>query len=422
MNRKLRIRTAAVLLAAGLTLPISAAVAATSDTGGYPGSWLLDYAGARTLGLGGAFVAVADDALGSLWNPAGLQRMNQNQLMFENVHLFEDTSVNSFGVAVPGNWLPSFGLSVVMLHSGDFQRTDELNDPLGTFSETETAYTLTMAKAINPHFQVGANIKMVQQSLESYSASGFGTDLGAIVDVGHGLHFGAMAANVGGPSIQLRSTAESYPTEYRIGGAYDMFRGRGLLVAQLDQVAATGTHYHAGTEYWLLPGIGLRAGIMDNRATGGFSYRFAPQYQLDYGVVDHPLGLSHRVGISYDFAGFFASSHADAEVFSPTGDKATTQISLNARTKGEPDSWKLNLVDKSGTVVRSFGGPGLPPSHVQWDGKNESGLPVADGYYSYTLEVKDKVGRVLTGTTRKVEISTTGPQGAVPIVTNPTSP
>ena len=421
MHLPVRSRAAAVVLALGLALPFTAARAATTDTAGYPGSWLMEYSGARTLGLGGAFVAVADDALGSLWNPAGLQRMNQNQLMFENVRLFDETAVNSFGVAIPGNWLPSFGLSMVMLHSGDFQRTNELNDNLGNFSETETAYTFTMAKAISPRFEIGANFKLVQQSIEDFSAGGFGTDLGAIMDVGPALHLGLMAANLGGPKLQLRSTSEAYPTQFRAGLAYDLFHGRCMIAAQVDHGALTGTRYHAGSEYWLQPGIALRAGVQDSRATGGFSYRFTPRYQLDYGVADHPLGLSHRIGISYQFAGFFASSQADPQVFSPTGEKATTKISLNAHTKYQPDSWTLVVVDKSGSEVRRFGGPGLPPPHVQWDGKDETGMPLADGSYAYHLEVKDKAGRLLSGPTRKVEISTGGPQGTVPVVTTPPS-
>src|SRR5881296_2642240 len=120
MNRRLRWIPPAVALLAVLG---RAAHAADSSTGGAPGSWLMNYSGARTLGLGGAYVATADDALGILWNPAGLQRMDRNQLMFENVRLFDDTSINGLGFAVPGNWLPSFGLGMVSLHSGDFERT-----------------------------------------------------------------------------------------------------------------------------------------------------------------------------------------------------------------------------------------------------------------------------------------------------------
>jgi len=106
-------------------------------------------------------------------------------------------------------------------------------------------------------------------------------------------------------------------------------------------------------------------------------------------------------------------------VFSPTGDKAVTKISLNARTKAEAQSWSLEIVSKSSQVVRRFGGPGMPPAHVLWDGKDETGLPVADGVYTYRLTVKDTDGRLLNASTRKVEISTGGPQVTVPVQTNP---
>ena len=180
MHRTPSYLSGATALAACLTLAAAPALAQTDATGGAPGSWLMNYAGARTLGLGGAFVATADDALGMLWNPAGLQRMDQNELMFENVRLFEDTSINSFGFAVPGSWLPSFGLSMVSLGSGEFQRTNEMNDDLGSFRDTETAYLFTLAKGLSPRLAVGTNLKLVQQSVENFSAGGYGFDVGAI--------------------------------------------------------------------------------------------------------------------------------------------------------------------------------------------------------------------------------------------------
>jgi len=135
--------------------------AAQTEEGGIPGDWLSRYTSARTLGLGGSFVATADDPLGVLWNPAGLSVMDQNQLRFENAKLFEDASINAFGIAVPGSWLPSVGLSMFSLGSGEFQRTNELNDPLGTFKATQTAYLVTLSKAVNPRLAFRTNVKIV---------------------------------------------------------------------------------------------------------------------------------------------------------------------------------------------------------------------------------------------------------------------
>jgi hypothetical protein len=161
--------------------------------------------------------------------------------------------------------------------------------------------------------------------------------------------------------------------------------------------------------------MALRVGLLDERMAGGMSYRFTPKYQLDYGFADHPLGVSHRVGISYRFGGFFASSTAEPDLFSPIGEHATTQIQLNAHTKSEPVSWTLDLEDKGHQVVRRFGGAGQPPPHVQWDGKDGTGLPVADGEYTYRLEVRDRDGRLVEGPAGRISISTSGPQGEIPV-------
>ncbi|HET9327364.1 MAG TPA: hypothetical protein VFQ05_11360, partial [Candidatus Eisenbacteria bacterium] len=110
MNRTTWIR-AGVVAALAWAVP---ALAQEQIAGG-PGEWLARYTSARTLGLGGAYVATADDPLGVLWNPAGLSAMDQNEVRFENAQLFEQTSINAFGFAVPGNWLPSFGITMVSL-------------------------------------------------------------------------------------------------------------------------------------------------------------------------------------------------------------------------------------------------------------------------------------------------------------------
>ena len=77
-----RVAAAAVLLAALSPLPLAA-----QETGGAPGDWLSHYAGARTVGLGGAFVAVGDNAFGALWNPANLSLLYQNELLAETSRL-----------------------------------------------------------------------------------------------------------------------------------------------------------------------------------------------------------------------------------------------------------------------------------------------------------------------------------------------
>ena len=385
--------------------------------GGAPGSWLSSYVTARTIGLGGAFVGVADDASTVAWNPAGLATLVPNELRFETAMLFEDTSINALNFAVPGNKLPSFGLSIIDLSSGGFQRTNELNDDLGEFSEGETAYMLSAAKSFNPRFAVGANVKVIRQSVEESSANGVGFDLGGIYQVTPNVKVGVSALNLGGPNLTLRDTKETYPMEVRVGFSATILRGRALVSAEVDQASeGPGTRFRGGTEYWVQPAFALRVGMDHEDPAGGLSYRFANKYQFDYGVLDHDLGLTHRIGLTYRFGGFFANAKADPPVFSPTGEKAVTKIELNSRTKGVPESWTLTLMNKSDEVVRTFGGKGQTPAHLLWDGKDETGLPLPDGDYRYTLTVRDAEGRVIDSRTRIVQISTGGPQGAVPVI------
>lgn len=410
-------RRLALVLALVAVPAASAAPAAAQDaTAGLPGEWLAGWRSARTLGLGGAYVASASDALGVLWNPAGLPLLDRNELRFESAQLYESTGLTAISFAVPGSRLPSLGVSMVSLRSGGFERTNDMNDALGEFSQGETAWLFTVAKGLSPRLSVGANFKLAQQSVEEFSGGGFGADLGATYSVTPELRVGASVLNLAGPSIRLQDTDEKWPSRIRAGAAYTALGGRALVTVDVDQSEGSGATLHGGSEYWMQRDFAVRLGWDGDRGTGGFSWRFAPQYQVDYGVADHPLGLSHRVGLAWRFGGFFAGANAEPAVFSPTGERAVTRISLAARTKAAPDDWTLEILDKNESVVRRFGGKGQPPAHVQWDGKDATGLPLADGHYRYRLTVRDAQARVLSSVVRALEIATSGPQGDVPVI------
>jgi len=392
--------------------------AAADQSAGVTGDWLARYTDARSLGLGGAFVALADEPLGTLWNPAGLSLLYQNEAHFETARLYEDTGLYGFGFAMPSRHLPSFAVSILSLNSGNFDRTDELNDPLGSFSETDLALLLSASKSFSPRFAMGASLKVVRQSVEEFGATGVGGDIGLMYDLTPSLRVGASVLNVGGPNLSLRTTQETFPVHYRGGLAARVLNGKGLLSGEIDQTDVTGLTMHVGGEYWLYPQVAVRFGYNDNSPSGGMSYRFPSGFEVRYALTDDDLGMTHRLGVSYRFGGFFANSEADPEVFSPLGERSVTKIQLKSKTKANTEEWSLDIQDKTNHVVRRFGGKGTPPAHVMWDGKDESGLALPDGNYTYELTVKDDEGRTITGRSRRVEITTGGPQGNVPVATN----
>jgi len=414
-------RNSLVVLAfvSSLVMATHTTAGAEDAIGGAPGDWLSRYMGARTAGMGGAFVAAADEPLGVIWNPAGLSYMSQNQVTFETARLFESTSMNTLSFGMAGSRFPSFGLTIVNLRSGEFEKTNDLNDNLGEFTEGDMAFLLSASKNINRSLAVGANVKVVRQSIDEFSGAGVGLDLGVMYNITPKIRLGASALNIAGPSVTMRAVDESYPSEFRGGASFMFLGGRGLVSAEVDhQSGGTGTSFRGGSEFWVHRTLGLRVGYAYESPTGGFSYRVGEGWRFDYAASDNELGVMHRVGVSYQFGGFFADSKANPEVFSPIGQHSVTKFSLKSKTKAEAVGWSLSILDKSNQIVRKFGGKGVPPAHVMWDGKDESGLPLSDGIYRYQLIVHDKEGRQFTGHIRTVEITTTGPRGSVPVYTD----
>ena len=404
--------------ALALTLLGVQAARAVEQSSGAPGDWLSRYQSARTLGLGGSFVATADDPLGAVWNPAGLTLLFRNRFHAETARFFDETAINSISLGVPSGRWPGFGLTVLSLGSGGFERTDNLNNPQGEFEIRETAFLLSSAKNLSRNFSVGASLKVVTQDVEDYGANGVGLDLGLLYDVTPTLRLGVSGLNLGGPVLKLREAEESYPSELRGGATFAMMDGRGLLSMEMDYRSVRGVSLHGGAEFWVLPALALRMGYDDANPVGGFSYRIAHNMQFDYGVSNHDLGLTHRVGMGFSFGGYAASSQASPSVFSPTSQNSITKIGLKARTKGKAKDWSLAIENKSGEIVRRFGGKGVPPAHIPWDGKDDLGMALPDGVYRFRLAVTDLDGREILGPEQSVEILTSGPQGSVPLTIN----
>ncbi|MDZ7371049.1 MAG: hypothetical protein ONB12_07765, partial [candidate division KSB1 bacterium] len=50
--------------------------------------------GARAIGMGGAYVAVSDDAMSMYWNAAGISRINGSQAVFTHNRWLADIAFN----------------------------------------------------------------------------------------------------------------------------------------------------------------------------------------------------------------------------------------------------------------------------------------------------------------------------------------
>ncbi|HEV8537616.1 MAG TPA: PorV/PorQ family protein [Bacteroidota bacterium] len=156
--------------------------------------------GARAVGMGGAFVAVANDASAMYWNPAGIARLTQSEAIFSHSEWLADISFNYGGAAVPLEQLGTVGISFTSLTMPEMERTTE-DQPEGTgtfFSAGSFAVGVSYAKALTEWFSIGGNVKYINEHIWNSGARGFAMDVGTMFTTPFpGLKFGAGISNFG---------------------------------------------------------------------------------------------------------------------------------------------------------------------------------------------------------------------------------
>ncbi|MCF7740179.1 MAG: PorV/PorQ family protein [Candidatus Marinimicrobia bacterium] len=137
-------------------------------------------AGARSIGMGGAFVALADDATATYWNPAGMVKVNGNEAIFNHVQWLADINYDyvSFISNFDGN--NAFGVSYTGLSMGDM-KVRTVQEPEGTgekFSAGSMALGLSYSRRLTDRFTIGFTGKYINENIYHESTSAFAMDIG----------------------------------------------------------------------------------------------------------------------------------------------------------------------------------------------------------------------------------------------------
>ena len=301
------------------------AQAAFQDTG-----W-----GARPVGMGGSFTAIADDSNAPLYNPAGLVQIQWNEVsamysrLFSNLTLFSgNTGTGGDTVHLDQSYLSyvsrasrygSFGLSWANFNTTGLYRED-------TVALSYGRYLGDLFPVLDDQVSVGVNLKYLRRSVTLDAASAtdpvfaggdsrnaFTADAGLLwkPDQGalEGWRLGLAAQNLTQPDVGFKDK-DRVPVEWRLGAAYQS-RQMPWLVPALDITRRAGvTGVSGGAESWLFGDtLGLRAGANRDEAAAGISYYQAfgkkMGFRLDYSFtvpyyVQDAAG-SHRLQVTVYF-------------------------------------------------------------------------------------------------------------------------
>ena len=266
-----------------------------------------EVAGSRAAGMGGAFVAVANDSSATWWNPAGLAAGPFFDMVLARAAVEVRSDVSDTEVwRNRTSWFalgtPPFGLSYYRFRLTDIQPFDPTAEqpqdrenrgagvPVRSLAASQVGVTLV--QTVIPGVHAGATLKYLRgtlmdgredapaspselldrgEALDGHDAEGrFDLDLGVLATAG-GLRLGARIRNVREPSFG----AVQLERQTRVGVAFDADAAGGVpltiaLDADVDTYsAASGARRMValGAEQWVWNRrVGVRAGGRMNTA------------------------------------------------------------------------------------------------------------------------------------------------------------
>jgi len=355
-------------------------------------------AGARSLAMGGAYVALADDASAPYWNPAALMQIEEHQFLSMYAPFFEQTSYNFLSYVHPLRNLGSIGISDVLLHSGGYEEVDMFLGPIGTNKSIfKNAIIISYANRIHRRISLGASLKLIHERVMKYSGNSQGIDLGILYEPLDELDIGITLQNVIQPKVTLRDEPDVYKTNFKGGVAMNAFSRRLTLTADINKLSDERAYFCAGMEVcpWekatsSLRRVDVRLGFnnLQSFTCGiGLKIKFL---SVDYAFNSHDLGNLHKFAITFGWGNIYkASAKPMLKGENTYGLEAlSNELEFSIDTPSiSVKKWSLEIRDENGEVQRSFSGETRPAEIIKWDVCDEMGRPVKKGDYSYEFSV-----------------------------------
>ena len=306
----------------GMLMPVLAGAASIFEkVGTFDGQFLKIPVGARAAAMGGAFVAVADDASSLFWNAAGVARVDpdKSQLSLNHANWPAELSFDQVGYVFHFRKIPgAFGVQLRSLSMQPMIETTAYQpDPTvgtgQTFDAGMLAAGLTYGRSFTDKFSAGLTFNFINEGLAEFSQQTYAFDVGTLYDVGTlGMKIGMAISNIGS-QIQFINREARIPAMFRVGTSATILQtaDQKLLGSfEFSHPPDNSERLNVGAEYSFHKYVFLRGGYNINYDSegiaGGAGFHFpvsvAGMADLDYAFTDmQDLGASHRFSLSFTF-------------------------------------------------------------------------------------------------------------------------
>ena len=290
---------------------------------------------ARAAAMGDAYSALKVGSSAMFYNPASMAYLTRKfHLSAGQIKWIADVNYNMGSVALNTDW-GVFGLSMVAVDYGDFERTIRADNDkgfldVGTYSPSAWAIGFGYARAITDRFSVGGNIRIAKQSFGDVPVGLEGAspvnktfdERSTIVDFGvlywTGFKSLTLALNTRNFSQENKYSEESFelPLTFRIGLAMDLIdftdmdKDAHSVILSLDTERPRdfSEQVKIGVDYTIMKTLSLRAGYITptdeqgislgvgfGRDLGSVDLRVDYAY-TDFGVFDNVNRLTLQAG------------------------------------------------------------------------------------------------------------------------------
>jgi len=186
--------------------------------------------GARSLGMGSAYVSVANDASSLYWNPAGIVNVSRPEVQSFYTPWLVETQYYYNTAVVPLGPNGNLGFSFTAITMDEMivrtVQDPEPSDYGQKFDAGNISMGIAYAKKLTDRFSFGFQTKFIQESIWQMNAQGFAVDIGTLFITKRDLRIGMSVSNFGGKlGMEGNNTLVDIDVDENIYGNNDRIDG-----------------------------------------------------------------------------------------------------------------------------------------------------------------------------------------------------